>query len=37
MNIFRQIKIWWEECKRKKRFKKKLKILRKNDPFIYKH
>lgn len=37
MNIFKWITKWWEERKRKKRFKKKLEELRKRDPFIYNH
>lgn len=37
MNIFKWIQDWWEERKRKKRFKKKLEELRKRDPFIYHH
>lgn len=37
MKIFKWITDWWEERKRKKRFKKKLEELRKRDPFIYNH
>jgi hypothetical protein len=34
--MIKKIKKWFQECKQKKRLKKKLKELRKRDPFIYK-
>lgn len=37
MCIIRWFKDIVEDYKNKKRFKKKLKELRKRDPFIYKH
>lgn len=37
MKILDWIKDWWEQRKRKKRFKKKIEELRKRDPFIYNH
>jgi len=36
MNIFKFIKNWLAERKRKKELKKRIEELRKRDPFIYK-
>jgi hypothetical protein len=36
MNIFKKIKLFFDDFKQKRRLKKKLKELRKRDPFIYK-
>ena len=36
MNIFKFIKNWLNERKRKKELKKRIEELRKRDPFIYK-
>lgn len=35
MNIFKIIKQWFEDRKRRKATKKRLEELRKRDPFIY--
>jgi len=34
--MFKKIKQWFRNLKQNRRFKKKLKELRKRDPFIYK-
>lgn len=34
--MFKKIKQWFQEWNRKRKFKKKIKELRKRDPFIYK-
>ena len=36
MNIFKMIKNWFAERKRKKALKKRIEELKKRDPFIYK-
>ena len=36
MNIFRIIRRWIDDYKRRKLFKKRIEELRKRDPFIYK-
>jgi len=36
MNIFKFIKNWLNERKRKQELKKRIEELRKRDPFIYK-
>ena len=36
MKIIKLIKDWVFECKKQRKLKKKLKQLRKRDPFIYK-
>ena len=37
MKIFKWIRQWKEKRENRKRFKKKLEELQKNDPFIYNH
>ena len=37
MNILKNIISWWNKRKRDKRYEKKIKELKKRDPFIYKH
>ena len=34
--MFKRIKQWFQDWKNKRKLTKKLKILRKRDPFIYK-
>ena len=34
--MFKRIKQWFQDWKNKRKLEKKLKILRKRDPFIYK-
>ena len=34
--MFKKIKQWFQDCKQKRKLAKKLKALRKRDPFIYK-
>jgi hypothetical protein len=37
INVFKILKKWYENRKIKKRIKKKLKELKKRDPFVYKN
>jgi len=34
--MFKKIKQWFQEWNRKRKISKKLKVLKKRDPFIYK-